>query len=79
MVEVDADELLESLGIDYFNNLSTFGALSDKAIISLLEKGQFLQLEQGKVLCQYGMEVTGFTVVLKGDIAFYKHFLGRMF
>lgn len=77
MVEVDAEELIGSLGMAWFHNLSTFGALSDKAIISLLESGQVLQLEQGEVLCQYGMEVTGFTVVLKGDIAFYKHFSGQ--
>lgn len=77
MLNVDAEELIGSLGMAWFHNLSTFGALSDKAIVSLLENGQILQLEQGEVLCQYGMEVTGFTVVLKGEIAFYKHFSGQ--
>jgi hypothetical protein len=69
--------LIRELGIAYFNNLSTFGALSDKAINELLHNGQILQLEQGEVLCQYGMEVTGFTIVLKGNVAFYKHFSGH--
>lgn len=65
--------LLKKLGLPYFKGLSTFGALSDDAIIQLLESGHVKKLDRGDVLYRWGEETTGFNIILKGDLAFYKH------
>ena len=77
MKTLDSTEVIESLGMPYLHDLSTLGALSDEVVIDLLQNGHIRQVEKGEILCQYGMEVTGFSVVLKGDIAFYKHCEGK--
>ncbi|MEH6579426.1 MAG: Crp/Fnr family transcriptional regulator [Amphritea sp.] len=77
MKTLDSTEVIDSLGMPYLHDLSTLGALSDEVVIDLLQNGHVRQVEKGEVLCQYGMEVTGFSVVLKGDIAFYKHCEGK--
>lgn len=73
MVTLKAATVIDSLGIPYFRELSTFGALSDKAITDLLTRGGIRQLEKGEVLYRWGTQVTGFSLVLQGDLAHYKH------
>lgn len=65
--------LLKKFGLPYFKGLSTFGALSDEAIIQLLESGSIKKLSSGDILYKWGEETTGFNIVLEGDLAFYKH------
>ena len=77
METLKAITVIESLGLPYFRQLSTFGALSDKSIIDLLSDGCISQLEKGEILYHWGTEVTGFRVVLQGDFAFYKHCEGH--
>lgn len=48
METVDATQLVEELGISYFRDLSTFGALSDEAVRAMLERGTIQRLEDRK-------------------------------
>ena len=50
METLKATAVIESLGLPYFRKLSTFGALSDEAIIDLLSHGHIRQLEKGEIL-----------------------------
>ena len=73
METLKAVTVIDSLGLPYFRELSTFGALSDKAFTDLLIQGSIRQLEKGEILYQWGTEVTGFSLVIQGDLAHYKH------
>lgn len=68
-----ADSVIESLGLPYLRNLSTFGALSSQIIVDMLGMGQIRQLDKGEYLARYGEMAVEFQVVLQGRIAFYKH------
>ncbi|GGK55994.1 Crp/Fnr family transcriptional regulator [Amphritea balenae] len=74
---LESQSIIDELGLDYFRGLSTFGAISEAAITDLISKGSVVSLTQGEVLKGYQAEVTGFTIVLQGDIAFYKHCEGH--
>lgn len=50
-----------------------FGALSNEVIESLVVNGKVAKYKKGEVISFYGKKVSGFSVVLKGDIAFYVH------
>ncbi|MBY4675834.1 Crp/Fnr family transcriptional regulator [Marinobacterium arenosum] len=77
MKTVDANTVIDTLGLPYLHDLSTFGALSDAAILSLLRHGEIKRLSKGEILYQWHSPVTGFGVVLEGDFAFYKHCEGH--
>ncbi|MEH6576946.1 MAG: Crp/Fnr family transcriptional regulator [Amphritea sp.] len=72
MRTLDGHQLIEQLGIDYFKEGSSFGALSDEAIRYLIEKGNVLQLEKGEQVFAYGDPGDSFYIVLKGRIKFLK-------
>ncbi|MBN3562080.1 Crp/Fnr family transcriptional regulator [Aliamphritea spongicola] len=73
MKTLQAESLLKEFGLPYFRELASFGALSDEMIRNMVHKGVCVQLEQGEILKPYESPVDGFSIVLKGDIAFYKH------
>lgn len=73
MQQLDAETVIKSLGYDRLRELASFGALSDAVIKELICQGQVLSVRQGEVVNAYGSAVTGFNIVLLGDIAFYKH------
>ena len=70
---LEPDAVIDSLGLPYLRELSTFGALSDKVIVEILSNGCIKRFEKGEVLSSYGKKVTGFSIVLQGDVAFYMH------
>ncbi len=74
METVDATQLVEELGISYFRDLSTFGALSDEAVRAMLERGTIQRLEKGEYIARLGEKAEDFQVLLQGRIAYYKHF-----
>ena len=74
MQNVSAGEVIESLGIPYFQELSTFGALSNEVIKDLLEHGRIEKYDQGEIIEHFKEEAADFQVVLKGKIAYYKRF-----
>lgn len=77
MKTLSPQPLMESLGLAYFRELSSFGAISDAAIIDLITKGTVVSLEKGEVLKGFESEGEGFNIVLQGNIAFYKHCEGH--
>ncbi len=74
---LDADETVEMLGLDYLNELSTFGALSNEVIVNLLENGVIKHYARGEYVTRVGQVASEFEVLLRGRVAFYKCFEGR--
>lgn len=73
MKTVDAKQVIDQLGLAYFHELSTFGALSDKAIVALLNQGEITQWKKGETEDVSTPALSDFYVVLQGDIAYYRH------
>ncbi|QFU75489.1 cyclic nucleotide-binding domain-containing protein [Halioglobus maricola] len=65
-------EILEQFGLAYFQELATFGALSDAAIETLLTQGEIHFLAKGEKVERFGEPAEDFQVVLTGKTAFYK-------
>jgi len=74
---VDPAEVIESLGMPYLQELSTFGALSDKVILDLVTNGKIEQLDKGDYIAHNREKADDFQVVLQGRIAYYKRQLGH--
>ncbi len=74
---LEAGETVEMLGMDYLNELSTFGALSDEVIINLLDNGVIKHYAKGEYVTRLNQVASDFQVLLRGRIAFYKSFEGR--
>ncbi len=72
MQVIDPQPLIDELGLPYFRELATFGALSDDAILSLLRGGELLKLAPGEKIVRLGEDAEDFQVVLTGRTAFYK-------
>lgn len=72
MTTISAQALLGLYDKDYLKNVSTLGALSDDALMFLLEQGDILQPVVGERLFSYEDPVDSFYVVLDGQIDFYK-------
>ena len=71
---VDADEVIELLGWEYLHELSTFGALSSEVIDNLLRNGVIHHFDKGDYLNRVQQRAEDFQVVLRGRIAYYRHF-----
>ena len=74
---LDPTEVVDSLGMPYLRDLSTFGALSDEVIIDMLTRGTIRRIKRGEYLARYGEVADDFQVVLQGKVAFYKHCEGH--
>jgi signal-transduction protein with cAMP-binding, CBS, and nucleotidyltransferase domain len=77
METVATTTLIDTLGMPYFRELSTFGALSDQVIKEILERGTITSIAKGEYIDRIGQPVNEFQVVLQGKIAYYKHFEGH--
>lgn len=73
MEVLGAAEVIEDLGLAYFRELSTFGALSDDMIVDMMNKGTIRRFNRGEYIARYGEVANEFQVVLQGRMAFYKH------
>jgi CRP-like cAMP-binding protein len=73
MEVVDSAEVIEQLGLPYFQELATFGALSNEIIIDLLTSGTIRRFSKGEYLARFDVTATDFQVLLQGKMAFYKH------
>lgn len=69
---LDPNPLIEELGLPYFRELATFGALSDEAILTLMREGQLWKLAPGEKLIRLNESAEDFQVVISGRTAFYK-------
>jgi len=74
---ISADRLISERGINYFRELSTFGALPDAAIRALLELGEIRRRHKGENRDVSGPAPGQFFVVLEGKVAYYQHGKGR--
>lgn len=74
---VDPAEVIESLGIPYLQELSTFGALSEKVILDLVTQGKIERLDKGDYIIHNREKADDFQVVLQGRVAFYKRQQGH--
>ncbi|NVK40393.1 MAG: Crp/Fnr family transcriptional regulator [Oceanospirillaceae bacterium] len=71
MKSVDGETLLHTLGPEYFRELSTFGALSDRVVRRLLCEGDIFELDAGEVVYRPGERTDSFYVVLRGAMNLY--------
>ena len=71
---LDADEVIKTLGWEYLHELSTFGALSDAVVSKLLHDGVIRHYERGEYVSHVDKIADSFQIVLRGCIAFYRHF-----
>jgi len=77
MDTVEAKALIDTFGLPYFSELSTFGALSEEVIRDLLENGTIQRISKGEFINHEGEQAEDFQVVLQGRIAYYKHCEGH--
>ena len=73
METLDANDLIDSLGLEFFRQHSTFGALSDEVIVEMLQQGTILKLAKGEYIARFDEEAADFQIVLQGRLAYYKH------
>jgi len=73
MRSLRTESVVAQMSLDELRELATFGALSDAAISDLLAKGTIWQRDKGDVFELKGKVLSGFFVVLSGDIAWYQH------
>jgi len=71
------EAFFQQFDIDYFRELSTFGALSEQAVISLLQQGEIQQFEKGETMDAVNQALDHFFIILTGDMAYYQHCEGR--
>jgi len=71
---LDANQTIEALGVDYLNELSTFGALSNDVVLDLLRNGVVRSYRRGEYRTRIGELAEEFQVLLRGRVAFYKRF-----
>ena len=74
---VEPADVIESLGILYLQELSTFGALSDEVIVDLVSHGKIQRLSSGEYIEHFGEKADDFQVILQGRLAYYKRLEGR--
>lgn len=72
MKDLDGQRVIDTAGLDYFKAASTFGALSEEAILFLLGKGKLQSLEEGDRVFSCGERGDFFVVVLKGKLGYYR-------
>ena len=72
-----ADETIDVLGWACLNDLSTFGALSNDVILSLLHNGVIRRYMKGEYVTRLGQVADDFQIVLCGCVAYYRRFDGR--
>ncbi len=74
MQKVNAEVIIEKMGIPGLQELSTFGALSAEVITDLLLHGRIESYEKGEFVEHFDERAADFQVVLEGKIAYYKRF-----
>lgn len=73
MKTISYNSLLKTYNSDYFRELASFGALSQETIEYMMKSGSILSFENKEIIYKYGERTNSFSIVIDGDIAFYKH------
>jgi len=74
---IDPAEVIDTLGLAYLHELSTFGALSDVVILDLITNGKVERLQKGEYITHSHEKAEDFQIVLQGKLAYYKHQQGH--
>jgi CRP-like cAMP-binding protein len=77
MIIIKGNDLIEKFGMDYFQEISIFGALSPKVIEYLLDKGKVYCVDKGEVIYKPGDKGNYFLVILSGSVSFYQYHHGE--
>ncbi len=72
MKDLDGQRVIDKSGLDFFKAASTFGALSEEAILFLLSKGKLLALDKGEKVFDAGETAGFFVVVLEGKLGYFR-------
>lgn len=72
MNKISAEQLLQRHSAEYFQEASTFGALSKETIEWLINQGRIYQLESDETLFEIGEHGDNFFIILQGSFAYYK-------
>ncbi len=70
---LDPAEVIDTLGLPYMQELSTFGALSEAVILDLITNGKVESIQKGEYISHQREKADDFQIVLQGRIAYYKH------
>jgi CRP-like cAMP-binding protein len=74
---ISTQQLLEQFPLQRLRELSSFGGLSDAAIVRLLDRGEILPLPKGDVLYEAGSKPTAFHIILSGKIGLFREYMGK--
>ncbi|SEG68573.1 Crp/Fnr family transcriptional regulator [Marinobacterium lutimaris] len=72
MKDLDGQRIIDQSGLEFFKTASTFGALSEEAILFLLSKGKLQALDKGDQVFSSGESAGFFVVVLEGQLGYYR-------
>lgn len=72
MKQQDAREVIRRLGMEYFRNLSSFGALQDATVEHLLTGGVLYEFPRSEYVSRYDERADQFEIVIRGKIAYYR-------
>ena len=73
METLDASEVIDRFGLEYFRQQSTFSALTEEVIVDMLYEGSIVKLKKGEYIARHDEEAADFQIVLEGRLAYYKH------
>lgn len=73
MNQVDGKTLIAEYGVEYFKDISTFGALQEDVLCLLVENGEVLQCDSGDVLFDIGIPSDCFYVLLTCSASLFKY------
>ncbi|MCW8883878.1 MAG: cyclic nucleotide-binding domain-containing protein [Motiliproteus sp.] len=77
METISAAEVQSKFSLEYFQQASTLGALSESTLLWLLEQGEIFSLEKNEQLFQPDQRGDAFFVILQGVFAYYKRHQGN--
>ena len=77
MKEISVAQVLDTFPLEHLRELSTFGALSDDCILSLLQNGRLVELAPGEALYEVGSSADEFYIILEGTLDLFHHFEGK--
>lgn len=73
METLDASDVIDRFGLEYFRQQPTFDSLSDEVIVDLLYEGTITRLDRGEYIARFDESADDFQIVLSGKLAYYKH------
>jgi CRP-like cAMP-binding protein len=72
MQTLDADTLIEHLGMDYLKQQPALAEMSAAVIVELFRGGKLLQLDKGEFIAHFSEKAEDFQLILQGRLAYYK-------